>query len=128
MKTQAQKKTWLSLMTEVLTPKENSKKQIDNIKTPPKASILQRLRTDWWKSVGVTTATQFVWINKFTGSNPSHLLQKLCNQKDTHIKFVNNSPYTDRGPTSNQSREDIKIITHTSKVIGSISKISKNIR
>ena len=36
------------------TPSEKSKKQRDNIKTPPKTSITQRLRTDLGQSVGVT--------------------------------------------------------------------------
>ena len=31
--------------------------------------------------------------------------------------FVNNPPYKDRGQTANQSREAIKIITQTCKVI-----------
>ena len=39
------------------------------------------------------------------------LPRKLCNQKDTHLKFVNNTPYKDQGPTANQNREAIKIIT-----------------
>ena len=43
---------WLSFMTKVPTPTEKSKKQRDNTKTPPKTSIIQRLRT---------TATQLVW-------------------------------------------------------------------
>ena len=39
--------------------------------------------------------------------------QKLCNQKDTHLKIVINPPYKDRRPTANQSGEAIKIITQT---------------
>ena len=49
-----------------------SKKQRDNTKTPPKTSITQRLRTDLGRSVGVTIATHLVWLNRFTGSKPSH--------------------------------------------------------
>ena len=41
-----------------------SKKQCDNTKTQPKTSITQRLRTEFGKSVGVTTATQLMWINR----------------------------------------------------------------
>ena len=78
---------WLSPMTKAPTPTEKSKKQRDNTKSPPKTSITQRLRTDLGRSVGVTIATQLVWLNRFTGSKPSHLPQKLCNQKDTHLKF-----------------------------------------
>ena len=47
-------------------------KESDNTKTPPKSSITQRLRTDLGQSVGVTTATQLVWLNQFRGSQPSH--------------------------------------------------------
>ena len=43
---------------------------IDNTKTPPKTSITQR--TDLGRSVGVTTAIQLVWLNRFTGTQPSH--------------------------------------------------------
>ena len=59
---------WLSPMTKAPTPTEKSKKQRENTKTPPKTSITQRLQTD----LGVTTATQLVWLNRFTGSKPSH--------------------------------------------------------
>ena len=38
----------------------------------PKTSITQRLRTDLGRSVGVTTAIQPVWINRFTGTQASH--------------------------------------------------------
>ena len=63
---------WLSPMTKAPTPIEKSKNQGDNIKTPPKTSITQRLRTDLGRSVGVTIATQLVWLNRFTGSQPSN--------------------------------------------------------
>ena len=38
---------WLSPMTKAPTPKEKSKKESDNTKTPPKTSITQRLQTDF---------------------------------------------------------------------------------
>ena len=44
-------------MTKAPIPTEKSKKQRDNTKTPPKASITQRLRTDLGRSVKVTTVT-----------------------------------------------------------------------
>ena len=66
------KEIWLSPMTKAPTPIEKSKKQRDNTKTPPKSSITQRLRTDLGRSVGVTKATQLVWLPRFTGSQPSH--------------------------------------------------------
>ena len=47
-------------------------KQLYNTKTPPKTSITQRLRTDLGRSGWVTIATQLVWLNRFTGSKPSH--------------------------------------------------------
>ena len=54
------------------TPTEQSKKQCDNIKTPPKTLITQLLRTDLGRSVGVTAVTQLVWLNRFTSAQPSH--------------------------------------------------------
>ena len=52
-------------MTKALTPTEQSKKQHDNIKTPPKTLITQRLRTDLGRSVGVTAVTPLVLFNRF---------------------------------------------------------------
>ena len=57
-------------------------------KTPPKTSITQRLQTDLGRSVGVTIATKLVWLNRFTGYQPSYLPQNPCNQKDTHLKYT----------------------------------------
>ena len=64
-------------MTKASTPTENPQKQRDNTHTPSKTSITQLLRTDLGRSVGVTIATQLVWLNRFTGSQPSHLPQML---------------------------------------------------
>ena len=50
-------------MKEATTPSGKPKKQRDNTKTPPKTSM-----TDLGRSVGVTIATQLVWLNRFTGS------------------------------------------------------------
>ena len=63
---------WLSPMTKAPTPIEKSKKQSDNIKTPPKTSITQRLWIDLGRSIRVTIITQLVWLNRFAGSQPSH--------------------------------------------------------
>ena len=63
---------WLGPMTKAPTPIENPKKQRDNTKTPTKTSITQRLRTDLGLSAGATIVTQLVWLNWFTGSQPSH--------------------------------------------------------
>ena len=54
------------------TPTEQSKKQRDNIKPPPKTLTTQLLRTDLGRSVGVTAVTQLVWLNRFTSTKPSH--------------------------------------------------------
>ena len=45
---------WPSPMTKALTPQKTPKKQSDNVKTPPKSSITQRLRTDLKRPVIVT--------------------------------------------------------------------------
>ena len=54
------------------TPTEQSKNQRGNIKTPPKTLITQLLRTDLGRSVGVTSVTQLVWLNRLMGAQPSH--------------------------------------------------------
>ena len=38
--------------------------------TPQKSSITQRFRADSGRSVGVTTVTKLVWLNRFTGAQP----------------------------------------------------------
>ena len=63
---------WLSHMTKAPKPTEKSRKQSDNTSTPPKTLTTKRLRTDLGRSVWVTIATQLVWLNRFTGSQPSH--------------------------------------------------------
>ena len=70
-------------MTKAPTLTEKSKKQRDNTKTPPKL----RLHNDLGRSVGVTTATTLVWLNRFTSAQPSHLPQEPCLKKDTHLKI-----------------------------------------
>ena len=52
-------------------PTENSKTNGQN-KNVTKTSITQRLRTDLGRSVWVTTAIKLVWLNMFTGTQPSH--------------------------------------------------------
>ena len=63
---------WLSPMTKATTPIEKSKKQRDNNTNATKTSIRQRLRADLGRSVGVTTITPLVWLNRFTSAQPSH--------------------------------------------------------
>ena len=59
-------------MTKAPTPTEMSKGQSDNTQTTPqKSSIKQQLRTDLGRSVGVTTATQLVWLTGLRAP-PSH--------------------------------------------------------
>ena len=84
-------KIWLSPTTKATSLTEKPQKQRDNIQTPPKTSIIQQLRIDLGWSVGVTIATQLVWLSRFTETQPSHLPQKLCNQKDIHLKIWNSS-------------------------------------
>ena len=62
----------LSLMIKAPTSTEKSKKQHDNTNTPLKTSITQRFRTDLGRPVGVMIATELMWLNRFTGSEPSH--------------------------------------------------------
>ena len=63
---------WLSPMTQAPTPTEKSKKQRDNTKTPPKnfdyTTITDRLSTVSWGN----DSTQPVWLNRFTGFQPSY--------------------------------------------------------
>ena len=63
---------WLSPVPKTPTPKEQSKKQRDNIKTPLKTLITQLLPTDLGRSVRVAAVTQLVWLNRFTSAQPSH--------------------------------------------------------
>ena len=51
---------------------ERDTQKSDNTNTLPKSSITQWLRTDWDLSVGVSTATQLVVLNRFKGSQPFH--------------------------------------------------------
>ena len=51
---------WLGPMTKAPTPPEKSKKQRDNIKTATKNFDYKKI------------ANQLVWLNRLTGSEPSH--------------------------------------------------------
>ena len=66
------KEIWLSPMAKALIPTENPKSKGTTHKRWQKASITQRFWTNLGRSVGVTTAIQLVWLNRFTGSQPSH--------------------------------------------------------
>ena len=59
-------------MKKPTTATEKLKKQRDNTNRQPKTSITQRFGTDLGRSVGVTTATKLVWLDRFTGSPSSH--------------------------------------------------------
>ena len=85
------------------------RKTMDNTKTPQKPSITQPLRTNIWRSVGITTDIQLVLLNRFTVPNlPTYRKSRLI--KRTHIqKILNNPPYVDWGPTANQNGEVIKM-------------------
>ena len=73
-------------MTKAPTPKEMSKGQSDNTNNATKSSIKQRLRTALGRSVGVTTATQLVWLPGLR-AQPSPSPQQPCNKKDTRLKI-----------------------------------------
>ena len=51
--------------------------------TPQKSSIKQRLRTDLGRSVGVTTATQLVWLTGLRAHLPTNRNSRLI--KRTHV-------------------------------------------
>ena len=97
-------------MTKAPTPTEMSKGQSDNTNNATKNSIKQRLRTDLGRSVGVTTATQLVWLTGLRAHLPTNRNSRLI--KRTHVlKFVNKPPYIDNKPTATPSGEVIKIVT-----------------
>ena len=54
-------------MTKAPTPTEMSKGKMTTQTTPQKSSITQRLRTDLGRPVGVTMATQLVWLTWLMG-------------------------------------------------------------
>ena len=54
--------------------------------TQQKSSIKQRLRTDLGRSVGVTTATQLVWLTCLRAHLPTPRISRVI-QKDTHLKM-----------------------------------------
>ena len=66
------------------SPYTNRKAKWQHKQRHKKSSIKQQLCTDLGRSVGVTTATQLVWLTWFTGP-PSHSPQQPCNQKDKQI-------------------------------------------
>ena len=74
---------WLSPMTKAPTPTEMSKGQSDNTNNATKSSIKQRLRTDLGRSVGVTTATQLVWLTGLRAHLPTNRNSRLI--KRTHV-------------------------------------------
>ena len=53
-------------------PQTNPKRNMTTQQRNQKLPITQRLRIDLGRSVGVTIATQLVWLNRFTGFQPSH--------------------------------------------------------
>ena len=50
-------------MTKAPTPTEKSKKHRDNIKTPPKTSITQRLRIALGQTLKITISINFTTVN-----------------------------------------------------------------
>ena len=74
---------WHSPMTKALTPTEMSKGQMTTQTTPQKSSIKQRLRTDLGRSVGVTKATQLVWLTGLRAHLSTNRNSRVI--KRTHI-------------------------------------------
>ena len=64
-------------MTKAPTPTEMSKGQSDNTNNATKSSIKQRLRTHLGRSVGVTTATQLVWLTGLRAHLPTNRNSRL---------------------------------------------------
>ena len=58
---------WLSPMTKASTPIDKSKNQCDNIKRHQNFDY-----TTIADQFGITIVTQLVWLDRFTGSQPSH--------------------------------------------------------
>ena len=54
--------------------------------TPQKSSIKQRLRTDLGRSVGVTKATQLVWLTGLRAHLPTNRNSRLI-KRDTRLKI-----------------------------------------
>ena len=86
MSEEKKEEIWLSPMTKAPTQAEMPKGQSDNTNNATKSSITQVLRTDLGRLVGVTTATQLLWLTDLR-AQPSHFPQQPCNQKDTHLKI-----------------------------------------
>ena len=98
-------------MTKTHTPTEESKKQRDNRKTRTKTLITQRLRTDLGRSVGVTTVTPLVWLNRFTGAKRLILKEKETDPTQSYDK----NPYTDRRikKATRQHKDATKSLNYT---------------
>ena len=74
---------WPSPMTKAPIPTEMSKGKVATQTTPQKSSIKQQLRTDLGRSVGVTTATQLVWLTGLRAHLPTPRNSREI--KSTHI-------------------------------------------
>ena len=83
LKTKKKEEVWPSPMTKAPTPTEMSKGQVTTQTTPQKSSIKQRLRTDLGRLVGVTKATQLVWLTGLRAHLPTNRNSRVI--KRTHI-------------------------------------------
>ena len=72
-------------MAKAPTPTEMSEGQVTTQTTPQKSSIKQRLRTDLGRSVGVTKATQLVWLTGLRSHLPTPRNSRVI--KRTHLKI-----------------------------------------
>ena len=66
---------------------EKIQQPIDNTKKSTKTSITQRLRTTLGWLIGKTAAIQLVLLNRCTGTQHFDQPQKLCYQRNTHLKI-----------------------------------------
>ena len=101
-------------MTNAHTLTEKSKKQRDNIKTPPKTSITKRLRTDLGWSVGVTTFTLLVWLNRFTSAKKKYTEEDIIKT----LEFLHFCGLCGKGfPTDNRHSHGHKLCLSPSRHI-----------
>ena len=112
------------LLQKPLHPPKTPKRKVTILKRHQKSykwTIMERLRT-----VSLRNDLQRTGVVK-----PVYVIltflqnAQLCNQKSTHLKIVNNPPYTDRGPIASQSRE---AKNHFTNIWSNKNSISKNVK
>ena len=79
------KEIWHKPMTKEPSSTQKSKNEHDNTINATKTSITKRLQTDLGRSVRVTTISQLVLLNQFTGNLNLLTNDKSCVMKRAHI-------------------------------------------